>query len=757
MEDKNKPNLYRKYFSYSQVKKLASPATGKRVFNRHVFPVFPERPVQLWTKARKLATQPISKPDGRLVGPASALNAAYIRWMRNNSMLQTAEKQAVKYAGKATMWQNPYAKPRPRAAIKMSSVWYTAYPASLITKGRDSILTTLGDDDLWQCFEDIGITGLHTGPMKYAGGVDGWNFTPSVDGHFDRISNKIDRLFGTEAEFRRLAGVAESHNGLIIDDLIPGHTGKGFDFRLAEMAYGTYPGIYHMIEIPKHDWHLLPDVPKGQDSVNLNTTIEAVLKRQGYIIGKLPRVIFYDPGIKDTNWSVTPVVKGVDGIKRRWVYLHFFKQGQPTINWLDPSFSGMKLVIGDALHSIDQLGSRGLRLDANGFLGIEKSSDDAPAWSEGHPLSEAANHLIAGSVRKVGGFTFQEFNVQLDDMQSMATGGADLSYDFVSRPGYHHALVTSDVEFLRLMLLEAGRYDIDPVSLVHAMQNHDELTYELIHFWSTHKDDDFDYHGKPIKGGVLRDKIQTELREALTGKNAPYNQPYTENGIACTTASVITAALGVTNLADITEDQVEQVKRAHLLLAMFNALQPGVFAISGWDLRGVLTLDPNQISNLLATGDTRWLSRGSYDMMGVNPKATRSLSGMPVAPSLYASLPEQLADESSFASRLKHILAIREQYDIALSKQLDIPRTSQKSVLALVHRLPACEDRDVCIQTTLLNFSGKKTKVTVTSEHFPAGATITDTLTGQNHGTVTKDQAIELQIEAYQGMSLILK
>ena len=81
------------------------------------------------------------------------------------------------------------------------------------------------------------------------------------------------------------------------------------------------------------------------------------------------------------------MVTGVDGVDRRWVYLHYFKEGQPSINWLDPSFAGMRLVIGDALHALADLGSGGLRLDANGFLGVEKTAEDEPAWSEGHPLS----------------------------------------------------------------------------------------------------------------------------------------------------------------------------------------------------------------------------------------------------------------------------------------------------------------------------------------------------------------------------------
>jgi trehalose synthase len=720
---------------------------GKRTFAEKFFP---ERPAQLWAKARKLAQQPLKTPDTRMLGPAVAINAAYIRWLRKESMLQTAEKQARKFSGRATMWQNPYARPRPRAAVELSSVWYTAYPASLITKGRDSILSTLGEDDLWQTFQDIGITGIHTGPMKYAGGVDGWKLTPSIDGHFDRISNQIDNLFGSEAEFRHMADTAARHGGVVIDDVIPGHTGKGFDFRLAEMNYGTYPGIYHMIEIPQEDWGLLPTVPKGRDSVNLSPETEADLKKHGYIIGKLHRVIFYDPGIKDTNWSVTPPVKGVDGIKRRWVYLHFFKEGQPTINWLDPSFSGMKLVIGDALHSIDRLGSKGLRLDANGFLGIEKSSDDTPAWSEGHPLSEAANHLIAGSVRKVGGFTFQELNVPMDDMHSMAAGGADLSYDFISRPAYHHALVSGDAEFLRLMLTEALKFGIEPVSLVHALQNHDELTYELIHFWTTHKDDIFDFRGKQVKGSDLRLLIQDELRKTIIGDHAPYNLPYTENGLACTTASVVTATLGLHDLENLDQEQIAQVAKLHLLLAMFNALQPGVFALSGWDLCGVLPVHPDQITNLLEDGDTRWISRGSYDLLGINPNAQESLASMPKAPALYASLPEQLANPLSFVSQLKHMLAVREKINIASGKQLEIPVTNHKAVLVMVHKLP----RDTGIQATVLNFSGEVVEATVTSEHFPAGSSVIDLLSNTSFGSVSTKGSIKVSLQPYQGQSL---
>ncbi len=91
--------------------------------------------------------------------------------------------------------------------------------------------------------------------------------------------------------------VAAGHLGMVIDDIVPGHTGKGSDFRLAEMKVGDYPGIYHMVEIEPKDWHLLPTVSKG-DSINLDLEAEDQLAKHGYIIGRMQRVIFYEPGVQ---------------------------------------------------------------------------------------------------------------------------------------------------------------------------------------------------------------------------------------------------------------------------------------------------------------------------------------------------------------------------------------------------------------------------------------------------------------------------
>ncbi|MGQ4275083.1 maltose alpha-D-glucosyltransferase [Terrihabitans sp. B22-R8] len=675
-------------------------------------------------------------------------DAEYVDWLLGQSMLGHAKMCATRYSGHARQWQRPYAETRPRAASAMASVWFTAYPAAIITREGESVLKTLGDQALWQSLAAIGIQGIHTGPTKRSGGIDGRDFTPTVDGNFDRISFDIEPAFGTQDEFKAMSRMAAAHNSIVIDDVIPAHTGKGFDWRLAERAHGDYPGLYHMVEIRPEDWELLPPVQQGRDSVNLLPDVVDQLREKGYIIGQLQRVIFFEPGVKETDWSATDVVTGTDGVDRRWVYLHYFKEGQPALNWLDPTFAAQTMVVGDALNSIDLLGARGIRLDANGFLGAERRAN-GPAWSEGHPLSVVGNQLISGMVRKVGGFTFQELNLTVDDIARMSVGGADLSYDFITRPAYHHALVTGDTEFLRMMLRKVHQFGIDPASLIHALQNHDELTLELVHFWTTHANDRYMFRGEDTPGIVLRDHIRNAMYDAISGEKAPYNLRFTTNGVACTTASIIAAALGVTDLAELDEDDVELIQRVHILLAMFNAFQPGVFALSGWDLVGALPLAAEEVADLVAEGDTRWINRGAYDLAGVNPDATHSDTGLPRAQMLYGPLDEQLQRPDSFASQLKRLLSVRQAYDIAQARQVLIPDVTSPGLLVMVHELP--NERGT--QVTALNFSGEFIEETINLPGIPPGPVV-DMINETVEGDLEENGEFVIRLDPYEGLSL---
>ncbi|OYU07365.1 MAG: maltose alpha-D-glucosyltransferase [Pseudomonas sp. PGPPP1] len=672
----------------------------------------------------------------------------YVDWLVGQSMLKAARDRARLYSGQSRQWMHPYAVGRPRDAIAAASVWLTVYPDAIITEEGNSVLQALGNEKLWQGLSEIGVQGIHTGPLKRAGGLSGRNQTPSVDGNFDRISFEIDPRYGSEAQLINLSRIASAHNAVTIDDSIPSHTGKGADFRLAEMAYGDYPGIYHMIEIKEEDWTLLPDVPEGRDAFNLTPAIVDELREKHYIVGQLQRVIFFEPGVKETDWSATGPIVGVDGRIRRWVYLHYFKEGQPSLNWLDPSFAAQQLIIGDALHAVDVLGARMLRLDANGFLGVERRMSGT-AWSESHPLSVTGNQLLGGMIRKVGGFSFQELNLTLDDIAAMSQGGADLSYDFITRPAYQHALLTGDTEFLRLMLHQMHEFKIDPASLIHALQNHDELTLELVHFWTLHAHDIYMYKGQTFPGSILREHIREEMYERLAGEHAPYNLKFVTNGVSCTTVSIITAALGIKDLGLIDESDRSLIQKIHLLLVMYNAMQPGVFALSGWDLVGALPLSAELVAEMMLDGDTRWIHRGAYDLADLNPKASISDHGMPRAKSLYGSLSSQLENPDSFASMVKKILAVRQSYAIAASRQILIPDVVSPALLLMVHELPAGKG----IQITALNFGPNPLTEVL---HLPgiSPGPVVDMINERLEGDLTENGEMTISLDGFEGLSL---
>lgn len=675
----------------------------------------------------------------------------YVAWLKQRSMLAQADMQARRYAGTKKLWQQPFAEIRPRAASSLAPVWFTAYPAAVITGADGSVLEALGDERLWEVFDKIGIRAMHTGPMKRSGGVIKYDYTPTVDGNFDRIGFDIDPAFGTEAQYRRMVTNAKRYSGTIIGDVIPGHTGKGPDYRLAILRYGDYPGLYHIVEIDPRDWNLLPNVPLGQDSVTIPPKAVQQLKQRGYIVGELYRVIFYEPGIKESNWSATATIEGVDGKKRRWVYLHYFKAGQPALNWLDPTFAAQRLIVGDVIHALNELGIGMLRLDANGFLGIEPGEAGKPAWSEGHPLSLTANQLIAGMARKLGGFTFQELNLAVEDIAKMQQGGADLSYDFITRPAYHHALVTGDAEFLRLMLGLMHQYEIDPAMLIHALQNHDELTLELVHFWDKHKDDIFFFRGKKRKGLQVRDIIRKETHELLL-RGDSYNLK-AFNGVSSTTTSVIAAGLNIADIRKLTDEQKQQIKQAHLLLVLYNAFQPGVFALSGWDLVGTLPLPKQKVQHLMADGDTRWINRGAYDLLGNNFSAKQSAAGLPRADTLYGSLPEQLKDPQSFASKLKHMLAVRQQYRIYESRQLPLPDVKSPGLVVMVHQLPD----DLGYEVTAINFGRKPLREQVTIAELKGKASVSDLLSPESKAPRLSGARLALNLQPLEGKALLIK
>jgi trehalose synthase len=365
------------------------------------------------------------------------------------------------------------------------------------------------------------------------------------------------------------------------------------------------------------------------------------------------------------------------------------------------------------LHSLKVLGAKGLRLDATMFLGIEAASRTEKGWLAGHPLSTQVTDLLGMMIRKFGGFSFQELNTDLQTIQQSLASGPDFNYDFTTRPGYLYALVVGDGGPLRLMLRQMISYGLQPTRLVHGLQNHDELMLETTHL-SVFGDEVFEWEDSRERGDSLFEQIHQKVIAATTGDPAPYNQSFAMSpGVCSTLPGLIAASLGIQDITQITTEQHEQIKRIHLLAAAFNALQGGVFLISGWDLVGALPVPTESVEEYIADNDHRWINRGGYDLLGAGEGVNSSIHGLPKARSLYGDLETQLKDQDSFAARLKAMLSLRKSLGIAESELVSVPTVTQPGVVILINRLSEVEGSPQAWQITALNFGKARVQQSV--------------------------------------------
>jgi trehalose synthase len=171
--------------------------------------------------------------------------------------------------------------------------------------------------------------------------------------------------------------------------------------------------------------------------------------------------------------------------------------------------------------------------------------------------------------------------------------------------------------------------------------------------------------------------------------NNPLNiQEFSNLGFCATLAAFSAAVLGVPDPHDMTPSEKSEVRGLHLLAATFNAMLPGVFAISGWDLVGALLVQPESLGSLLDDRDYRWMNRGAFDLMAADPSATASPGGLPRAQAIYGDLPEQLRDRDSFASVLKRMLRARRDDGIALSKLVSVPEVDSDGLVVVLLERP---------------------------------------------------------------------
>ena len=153
---------------------------------------------------------------------------------------------------------------------------------------------------------------------------------------------------------------------------------------------------------------------------------------------------------------------------------------------------------------------------------------------------------------------------------------------------------------------------------------------------------------------------------------------------------------------------------------------------------------------LLADGDTRWIHRGGYDLLGHAPDALASAGGDAAGRSLYGTLLDQrLADPNSSSPRLREILAVRDRLGLATGRQVDILDVDSPACSCMVH--DQCADE--ATTATVLNVGPAPVTTFVRSAPYPSvpGSVTTHRYAG---GVVAADGSVSVHLDGY-GMACL--
>lgn len=436
-------------------------------------------------------------------------------------MLHQADGISKKYTLEVAKAPPPSLSPQPQGCLNTASVWFTIDLEEIAVPA----FQTLNCDLLWEHLREIGVQGVYLKGLKRGGA--------------QRTGIELDPKWGSDWD--SLAMTLQKKGIALIGETVGSSTGLSADFWLALQNVGDYPGLYHLIEIEKQDWKLLPMAVAPQLYANIPWLTLQQLHNKGYVPEQ------FAPFIKESKWNATAPLPCADGKVRRWIYLKDH-EADPVIDWLGASFAGSRIAAADTLDSIYTLGQKVIRVDAR--------------------IHSHAKDTLSLWARKLGSFTVQEGRGDIDELSLAPT---DMMADTLTRPALLHALIAEDAESLKLMYRLFLHKEIETKRLVHMLQPFDAFTCDWAEFL-LHPKKKFRYYEELLTGEALRARLLKQ--DMLKCGDNPLS----------TWPSYCMTALGIKNF----EEQRENVTDTHLLLAFFYALQPGAFSFSASDLLGTV-------------------------------------------------------------------------------------------------------------------------------------------------------------------------
>jgi len=568
-------------------------------------------------------------------------------------MLFQTERIGKLYAPLSAKAAPPQATPQTDALLSYASNWFSIDLKTIQTDGR-SVLAYLGQPCLWDCLAEIGIDGVE---------LQGLKSTTA------QINFQIDPGFGTEAEYTALFNVATKKGICLIGKTIGNVTGKGADFALALQNIGNYPELYSMVEIPQQDWALLPVVNAPSLTANVPWLTVQKLHKLGYIPSH------FAPYVKQSAWNVTKPIQCADKM-RRWIYLRD-AHGYPYLDWLNPTFGALKIAAADCMNGMFHFGWPILTLDE---------------------LPPNTEQTLSLTIRKLGRFSASLAQGGVESLD----GCTDVTYDHLLPMASLHALLSEDVEALRILYNLLLSQKISPQRLVHALEPFGRLPNDWAEFLESPEKKHM-YHQEELTASELRSRLLREDTFRIKGLkegNPSWNS--------------VAESPPVIDICDL-EKKRTVVVSTHITLAKFFAWQPGVFSLSLQDLLGAAP------------------SQKKIDPLDAN------------ADCLYSCAPSQLQNPCSFASQLRHILRVRKELRLEKADLIEIVESEHKGVLILRYLLPQNQAGVRRTALLLVNFSQKECEVTLESFAY-AHASAIDPMTRRTENKVFDSSFFELKI-----------
>ncbi|MCL1915889.1 MAG: hypothetical protein FWG17_04195 [Desulfovibrionaceae bacterium] len=633
----------------------------------------------------------------------------YVQYLERQSMLGHASRLSKIVSGSNLNWQNAATQPLPDELLNKGNVWLHIHPQNLLSSAQDPPLRQLGQEKVWDILRDTGINGLYLAPTGSGGNL--WDherrFEPN--GNDDIIQYTFPKNIGSEQDYAGILQQAEARKMLLGGDLLPLAGGIGPDFFLSAQNVRDYPGLYCMFDVPEEFWALLPSSRNNNGADWHVTPMKEEEVRRLAEKKLIPEKMLQDdlPYVSRSGWAVTDEVRGLDGNLRRWVYRYAYSYKRPLLNIYDPSQTALKVLNGSLIYQVGILGNALAGYQTAPLIGLDAADKHEPDITGAS--NYAASFRLAGDLarqsRSYGGWAWMQDELPLPFLREVMQSGPDLVKDSVLSPAVEHALLTGKTFLLGFMLDEAMKENIDFRRLVHTSSGPYGVDYTLPHLrymsrlseleeedWSGEFQASKVFFGTPglsadrgldfleARGDwhrqveneknldnslaeiILYETLGQVRRKAQPPAGGGRMQAAFENSTLYTTpAGLASLALGLAPERTPNAEEQQEIRRGHMLMQFFKAMQPGIFMLGGQDLLGTMPLPFYRLlpSDPLKNWDKRLVPMGAYALSSGSEGGVLNGQSLPKAVSLYGPLDVQTLNSSSALKELGEILHLR--------------------------------------------------------------------------------------------------